>query len=232
MSAATANGGVRYKMKNRRQTLLKRLFLLAVVLCPLLLPVNAVHAALVTYSFTGDVDTVNPLLSSTFNTGQNMSGSITVNTSDTNVNPLFGNYAVTNFSLNIGGYTATIGSSGQVEVRNGLPGLDRFNVTENAPNGSTVNFLAPRLFEIQLRGPASVFNSDALPTTVPSISSFSNSNQWRLVFGPGNGISVRGDMASLTAVPLPAAVILFGAGLVALVGLGAGGLRNLRRFQA
>jgi len=33
-------------------------------------------------------------------------------------------------------------------------------------------------------------------------------------------------------VPLPAVAILFGAGLIALVGLGAGGLRNLRRTQA
>ena len=39
-------------------------------------------------------------------------------------------------------------------------------------------------------------------------------------------------MTSLTAVPLPAGVVLFGVGLVALIGLGAGGLRNLRLPQA
>ncbi len=53
-------------------------------------------------------------------------------------------------------------------------------------------------------------------------------NQWRLDFG-GAGNYVVGSLAHLTAVPLPAAVILFGAGLISLVGLGAGGLRNLRR---
>jgi hypothetical protein len=161
-----------------------------------------------------------------------MLGLMTVNTSDTNGLTTIGNYAITPFSLNIGGYTATMGTSGQVEIRNG-PGLDEFNVTVNAPNGLNVNFLAPSIFEIQLRGPASVFSSDALPTTPPSVSAFSNFNQWRLVFGgPGLGIAVSGLVTNLTVVPLPTAVILFGAGLISLVGLGAGGLRNLRGPQA
>jgi hypothetical protein len=36
----------------------------------------------------------------------------------------------------------------------------------------------------------------------------------------------------LIATPLPASAILFGVGLIALVGLGAGGLRNLREPRA
>lgn len=174
-----------------------------------------------------------------------MSGSMTVDNGDTNIpNTSIGIYPIipiiTNFSLNIGGYTATMGTSGQVEIRNGLPGLDRFNVTVNAPDGDTVNFLGPRIFDIQLRAPGgpggigSVFNSDALPTLLPaSISSFSNFNRWRLIFGPeGNGKLVRGELTSLTAVPLPAAAILFGAGLVALVGLGAGSWRQKKNSLA
>jgi hypothetical protein len=194
--------------------------------------VTPATAAIIQYSFTGTVDTVNPQLSSKFNTSQLMSGLVTVNTSDTNGLTTIGNYAITPFSLNIGGYTATMGTSGQVEIRNGLPGLDGFNVTVNAPNGLNVNFLAPRIFEIQLRGPASIFSNDALPTTPPSVSAFSNFNQWRLVFGPGLGRAVSGIVTNLTVVPLPTAVILFGAGLISLVGLGAGGLRNLRWPQA
>jgi hypothetical protein len=195
--------------------------------------VTPATAAIIQYSFTGTVDKVNSQLSSTFNTSQLMSGLMTVNTSDTNVlTTTIGNYAITPFSLNIGGYTATMGTSGQVEIRNGLPGLDGFNVTVNAPNGLNVNFLGPSIFEIQLRGPASVFSNDALPTTPPSVSAFSNFNQWRLVFGPGLGRAVSGIVTNLTVVPLPTAVILFGAGLISLVGLGAGGLRNLRGPQA
>ena len=164
-----------------------------------------------------------------------MSGTMTVNTADTFspiTNTTFGKYTITNFSLNIGGYTATMGTSGQVEIKNGLPGLDGFKMTVNAPSGLNVNFLAPRLFDFELRGPNTQFGTDALPTTVPTIASFTNFNRWRLVFGPGNGHVVRGDMSSLTVVPLPAAVILFGAGLVALVGLGAGSWRQKKNTIA
>ena len=218
-------------MNHMRQLFLKLGFTASMLLWASI-AVTPATAAIIQYSFTGTVDTVNSQLSSKFNTSQLMSGLMTVNTSDTNVLTSIGNYAITPFSLNIGGYTATMGTSGQVEIRNGLPGLDGFNVTVNAPNGLNVNFLAPSIFDIQLRGPASIFNSDALPTTPPSVSAFSNFNQWRLVFGPGVGRAVSGLVTNITVVPLPTAVILFGAGLISLVGLGAGGLRNLRGPQA
>ncbi|WHZ30304.1 MAG: hypothetical protein OJF51_005107 [Nitrospira sp.] len=196
-------------------------------------------AALITYNFTGDVTGVRSQLSSQFNTSQTLSGSVTLNTQpDTNPNANNGSYSIQGFQIMIGGYTAQMGTStsGVVDIRNGSgggAGADRFNVTVNSPDGNNVNFLGPRLFDIQLRGPSNIFTSDALPSSVPSVSSFTNRNEFRLVFGPeGAGRAVTGFLTSLTAVPLPAAVILFGAGLVALIGLGAGGLRNLRAPQA
>lgn len=224
-------------MKNRRRSSFKRLFLLAVALCSLLLSGNTVQAALVTYSFTGNVGNVAPVLSGTFNNTQSMSGSITVNMLDNNLgNNRLGNYTVTNFNLNIGGYNATMGSAaGEVVIRDRVPpaaALDTVSVNVNA-DGPMVNFLGLRLFDVDLRGPSNTFSGDALPMTPPSISSFTNFNRFRLVFGPvGMQRVVSGTLANIAAVPLPAAVILFGAGLVALVGLGAGGLRNLRKFQA
>jgi hypothetical protein len=152
-----------------------------------------------------------------------MSGFVKVDSSI----PGSGNYAITDFEVHIGSYTAIMGTSGLVQIIDGPPGLDRVRGTVNAPNGPIVNFLAPRLFDVQLRGPANTFTGDTLPTTAPSISAFTNFNRWRLIFGPeGNGKVVRGTITSLTAVPLPAAVVLFGAGLVALAGLGAGNWRQ------
>ncbi len=187
-------------------------------------------AALITYNFTGNVGHVQSQLTSSFSTNSSptaMSGFVTINATDTNaLNTKVGNYTVTDFKVTIGSYTATMGTSGLVQIIDGPPGRDRVIGTINAPNGSNVNFLAPRLFDVQLRGPANTFTGDTLPTTAPSISAFTNFNRWRLVFGPGEGKVVRGTLTSLTAVPLPAAVVLFGAGLVALAGLGAGSRRQ------
>jgi hypothetical protein len=215
-----------------KQVSIKGLFLPAIVLCSLLFSGNAAHAALVTYSFTGEVDKVQKLLNPPFSVNLSpsaMSGFMTVNTSDldTSIPARFGEYTITNFSLNIEGQTYGLGTFNQVEIRDGLPGQDQFNVTVSSPNGPFVGSRFPSTFDIQLHGPASIFGSDTLPTTSPSISSFTNQNLWRLVFGPG-GKAVSGVVTAMTVVPLPAAVILFGAGLISLVGLGAGGLRNLR----
>ena len=216
-------------MQMKKKSAIKGLFLPVIALCSILLSGNAAHAALVTYSFTGIVDEVHPQLESTFSEGQSLSGSISVNMVDTNVNSRVGHYAVTNFSLNVGGYIATMGPSGQVQIQDKLTGFDRMDGPVSNPNGQIVDGLPLRQFDIGLRGPANIFNSDALPMSPPSLSSFDKLNQFRLFFGEGLGRTVSGTLTSLTAVPLPAAVILFGAGLVALVGLGAGGLRNLRR---
>lgn len=200
-------------------------------------------AATITYNFTGDVTGVHTQLSSQFNTSQGMSGSMTVLTSpDTNGSSTQGSYAIQTFTVNIGTYTATMGTSGVVDIQNrisgGGSGADRFQATVEAPNGPGVNFLLPSLFGINLRGGNSVFSNNLSPLDKlpgpsdlpPTLASFST-NQWRLAFGPGNGRAVSGVLTSLTAVPLPAAMVLFGVGLVALIGLGAGGLRNLRASQ-
>ena len=193
-------------------------------------------AVTVYYSFAGTVNQVSPELSSTFSTNPNpkaMSGLLTVNSTDTNTaSAIIGRYTITNFSLNIEGYTATMGTSGTVQIRNGPPGTDQFNVTVNAPNGSIVNLLGPGIFQIPLVGPNSVFTNDALPLSSPNIASFTNQNLWRLTFGAGNTITVSGVMTAMTVVPLPHTVILFGTALVALVGLGAGNWKKRKALRA
>jgi hypothetical protein len=224
-------------MMNRLAYPLRSLGLAAgLLLCGGLVAPPAMAAA-ITYNFLGTVDQFGNQVSPPFTSPSSMSGSITVNTTDTNSNANNGSYSIQSFSVTMGGYTATMGSSGVVDIRNGTgggTGADRFTVTVNSPTGSNVNSLVPRLFEIQLRGPSNLFTNDALPNPVPSVSSFADRNEFRLQFGPGNANSraVSGALTSLTAVPLPTAVILFGVGLVALVGLGAGGRRNLGVPQA
>ncbi len=197
------------------------------------------------YKFSGEVDRIGNLLSPPplpFNTSSDIEGSMTVNTADNNPgNATRGSYVIESFTVTIGGvggYTASFGPStnNTVVIRN-LTGGDRFVTNVNDLSGPNVGSgLAPDFFGINLRGPNTLFSNDALPDAAAlpaSINAFDQEHTWRLVFGSGgNRRTVSGDLTSLTAVPLPPAVILFGVGLVALIGLGAGGLRNLRLPQA
>ncbi len=197
-------------------------------------------AATITYHFSGDVDHVGRQLQSStqpFTTSSMMSGVMTVNTQDTTTpNNNRGTYSIQSFAVTVGGYTATFGpsTSNLVEIRN-VSGGDRFYVDAVDLNGNLVNTFLPNLFDIRLGGPNTIFNNDHLPGSLPpSIDAFTNETTWRLTFSPGGGVprTVSGDLSSITVVPLPAAVVLFGVGLVALIGLGAGGLRNIRLPQA
>ena len=215
--------------------------------------VTPATASIITYSFNGPVTSVQnklnpPFFVDTTNTTA-MFGSMTVNGDvdhDSNANHRFGVYTITAFNVNIEGKDYGLGSDNLVVIRNGLPGQDRFIVSVSSPTGPNVvpptgPVLHPNLFEIILHAPGgpggigTAFNSDALPASMPpSINSvFNLKNQWRLVFEPG-GKQLKGFISSVTAsvVPLPAAVILFGAGLVALVGLGAGSWRKMKNSLA
>lgn len=207
-------------------------------------------AATITYNFTGTVNFVgNNLKPNAFfhkapplDPTSTMTGTMTVNTSDGTSGGLLGTYTIQAFDLHVGTYNATFNhNDGQtVTIRNGTgngAGVDRFLVSAGV-DGSTVtsDSRTPRLFTINLRGENDIFTGpqgDALPNPAPSVSSFLTKT-FRLQFGNGNGDgrAVTGSLTSLTAVPLPAGVVLFGVGLVALIGLGAGGLRNLRLPQA
>ena len=80
--------------------------------------------------------------------------------------------------------------------------------------------------------PNGPFNSTNLPVTPPGLNWVGNSAApeatLRVIFSGGEGsvIDVRINDIHLVATPLPPAVILFGAGLVSLIGLGA---RNWRQ---
>jgi hypothetical protein len=195
-------------------------------------------AALVTFNFTGTVSNVGNKLNTnpaTFSTGQAVSGSYTFNSAT--VDSVGGahtglyNNTISNLVVHIGSYTATLGGgSNFIEVDN-KANFDRY--TLQAPvTGSLVNGRSPSFFEIKLNDTShTAFSNDHLPTSPPSLGSFTTET-FRLVFTGQGAATVSGVLTSLTAVPLPAAVILFGAGLVALVGLGAGSWRQKKHSLA
>ncbi|BCA53550.1 hypothetical protein W02_06900 [Nitrospira sp. KM1] len=217
-----------------KQGPLKRILLPAITLCVLLLQSPA-HAALVSYSFTGSVGQVNGALLPTINPTSSVSGTFQFD----NTLATGGNYpgVVTNMTLSVGGYTSsyapganTVSVLKGIDLGGGMLG-DRWRLV-TAATGAAVNGYTPSSFDLNLDREGSLFANTNLQNP-PSLSSLTGT-RWRLVFENAQGdlVRVQGSLNKLTAVPLPAAVILFGAGLISLVGLGAGGLRNLQRTQA
>jgi len=221
-------------MEIMKKSSTKRFFLPAIALCSLLLSGNVAQAALVTFSFTGNVSNVNgPLVSSAVNMTSGVSGSFQYNNSAGVVTNM--TLAITD-PMPLSSYTSSFTpGANAVTVANNVD-LDGVNGARwqlvTAATGLPLNGYIPFRFDLQLDKEGGVFTNTDLQNP-PSLSSLTGT-RWRLIFenAGGNLVRVQGALNSLTAVPLPAAVILFGAGLISLVGLGAGGLRNLRRPQA
>jgi hypothetical protein len=221
-------------MQIMKQLSSKGLFLPALALCSLIVSGNAAHAALVTYSFTGSVGNVSGALKSTLPLTSSMSGTFTFDS--TTLPSGTGRYlgAVQNLSLAIGTYVFkldNLGSTNVIRITDD-PSGDLWRLRTSMV-GPSVGEFTPEHFRLnRADDDGGAINGTAL-NNPPSLGDLT-STHWRLVFEniDGRTVRVQGVLNSLTAMPLPAAVILFGAGLISLVGLGAGGLRNLRWPQA
>ena len=206
------------------------------------LTANQAMATLVTFNFTGAVTSVGSQLSGgPFSVTQPVTGSYTFeSTTPVSVSGTTGTYSgaltgsPTYLNVTIGTYVASLAAGdNNIQVKNtaGMSG-DAYKV-EGLFSGLPVGTHDARNFELALKDPSgNPFNSVALPTTPPSLNSFAD-RTLRLVFeNGGNSRTVIVALGPLTAVPLPPAVILFGAGLIALVGLGAGSWRQRKNSFA
>jgi len=224
-------------MQTLKSSSIKGMFLPAITLCSLLVTGNAAQAALVNYSFTGSVSNISGALrSSTMNLTSSVTGSFQFdNATPGSSNLHVGNYAgaVTGMNLSIGGYaTSLTPGANTISLFNNVGFGDRWKLVTEATGGAIRGY-TPISFDLQLDDDAGEAFHNTRLQNPPSLSTLS-STRWRVIFenADGNLVTVRGVVNRLTAVPLPAAVLLFGAGLISLVGLGAGGLRNLRGTQA
>lgn len=195
------------------------------------LPSAPVSAALMQFSFQGDIDTVTGQLKPPLTTAQKLSGFFTIEstTVGSSTGPHSTRYSdiFKSLTLSLGPLvgpatmTASLGSGANSldETING----SHTNYFASGPlTGTSVNGRSPIRFE---------FDGDA--GSPPSIGNIlSNNHSWRIIFSGNGNQMVAGRFTALAAVPLPAAVVLFGAGLVALAGLGAGSWRQRRNSIA
>jgi hypothetical protein len=221
-------------MQMIKRWLSKGFMLPAAAVCSLLIPYTAAQAALVQYSFTGTVGGANGALRSELPVGSAMSG--TFSFENTTPSTGTGRYvgALQSFSLDIGSYSVNFDPSGDLNLIRitDNPSGDLWRLRTSVA-GDGVGQYSPTEFRLDLEDEDGLAITGTGLQNPPSLGDLT-STQWRLVFEDAGGrmVRVQGVLSSLTAVPLPAAVLLFGAGLISLVGLGAGGLRNLRGSKA
>jgi hypothetical protein len=221
-------------MQTMTQRFRRGFILPAVAVCSLLVPFAAAEAALVQYSFTGTVGGANGVLRSELPVGSAMTGVFSFENATPSTGT--GRYveAVQSFSLNIGSYSVRLDPSGDVNLLRitDNPSGDLWRLRTSVM-GDGIGQYAPTEFRLDLEDEDGLAITETSLQDPPSLGNLT-STQWRLVFEDAGGrmVRVQGVLNTLTAVPLPAAVLLFGAGLISLVGLGAGGLRNLRGSKA
>lgn len=195
--------------------------------------VPTAQAALITYTFQGAVSDVSDPLFPTFNTGQTLSGSFTFNSLANQFGPGAYPNVLTDLQINLGSAQGSLTTGTNLIRIINTPGTgpDFFRLRGSVNMQTPLGNFASSVFRIDLRDPTgTAFNSVSLPSSGQlSLSSFA-SNKWQLILAGGRVIS--GSLTSLQAVPLPSTVILFGAGLIALVAFGSGGLRNIRKLSA
>jgi hypothetical protein len=228
--------------KIKRKSVMKTVGLGAGLLCALLMAPDRGHTAQIPFSFSGSVGNVfggvftpQGFGADGFTTSLPLSAGVTLNSNstDTMASSTIGRYnnAVSDFSVSVGTYFASFAPGNSfISVTNNAAGggSDIYTLRVNGLLGSAVNGFTPTSFLLELTDPSgTAFSSDALPGP-PSLSSFASS-QFRLIFGTAS-TRVQGALTSL--VPLPAAVWLFGAGLIALVGLGSRGLTSRKGSEA
>jgi hypothetical protein len=199
----------------------------------------------ITFTFTGTVTEVGYEMGEhfggPFRVGKAVTGSYTFNPDTLNSGSgYYGEYkgALNGPSTNLhvvietstGAYVASLGSGyNKIEVKNPYNFSGESYEVEGKFSGAPVTGHNPKSFELELEHPTSnQFDNVSLPLTPPTLSAFYE-RKLRLVWEHGQSPDrhrVIVTLETLTTVPLPPAVVLFGAGLVALIGLGA---RNWQR---
>ncbi|MBK8274811.1 MAG: hypothetical protein IPK92_03000 [Nitrospira sp.] len=207
----------------------------AAAICVLSIPVTGAQAALMTYSFAGNLD-------------GDTTGSFQINGLFKYDSSTVGSGGVYNGTVKDYSFKMTfMGSSGPelLYTSSFSTGANAVTITKNIPLGSEVgdrwelvtaasgdslsDGSTPFSFGLRLNQIGGGLNLNVQDP--PGLGGLNGgSARWRLLFEDADGVpgAYVGNISSLTAVPLPTAVLLFGAGLFSLVGLGAGGLRNLR----
>jgi hypothetical protein len=185
------------------------------------------QASLVTFRFAGElIDPLPSQLNPPLGPGTPFSGTYSFESTTPDQNPSdpsFGSYVISAYSITLLSRTYAYPIAGDVGTISVGRGNSFYQVTTlpEILSGPEINGLVLGSAEIFGEG---LFTSDALPLTPPSLSGFlfPSPRVSMIFYGPmePTGIGIVGTLSSLTVVPLPGALLLFGSGLLGLTGLG------------
>jgi hypothetical protein len=206
-------------MRSRLRTI--RQFLLSLLMAAIFLLWNCIvtsdaRADLITFGFTANVVSVNDRLSSTFNTSQTLSGSLTYEPSTPDLmplDPINGRYegAIKALTFTVGQYTGTFSGRDVIFVSSA-----HFILQGSSFSGENVAGTRPADFKLGLFKD-NAFPTDALPLVLPSdlreqgILQFFDSTAFPPVF------TVAANITSVTMIPEPASLLLISSGLLGLI---------------
>lgn len=215
------------RTKNRQ---VSRWLTVGVSCLALCLSINGMaQAALITFNFEGTMfNTIPSQLNPPILSNTPFSGFYTFESTAPDQfpnNPSYGRYALSDYSITLLGRTYSMITPGMGVIDVG--GGNSYFVTpfpRSLSGPDPINGLT--LQSSQFSG-SGIFSSDALPLMPPSLSGPSGSRPGiSMSFFPatGNPIGTGGTLTSLTLapVPLPGALLLFGSGLLGLMGIGVG----------
>lgn len=200
------------------------------VLClALCLSVSGVaQAALITFNFEGRMNnTISSQLNPPIAPNTPFSGSYTFESTAPDQLPSipsYGRYALNDYSITLLGrtFSMTAPGGGLIEV---IGGSSYFVTTYPQSLGSPVSIDGVLLKSSRFSG-SGIFTSDALPLMPPSLSGpFGHRPGIGMdFFVAGVVVGAEGELTSLTLapVPLPGALLLFGSGLLGLMGISVG----------
>ena len=151
-----------------------------------------------------------------------------------------GTYALRSLSFTILGNTYSAlgqaldqsGNQVLIDMPSSLDDLYSVGTNANDLSGPLINGLQPGPFFMGITGPH-LFTDDSLPLTPPSLGNLTSNRVFFSFFDPSidSGGQVQGRLTSLTLapVPLPGTLLLFGSGLIGLIGIKA--RRRFRRSE-
>ncbi len=185
--------------------------------------ISSAQAASVTWVAVGTVDRVDSALAATFSLGDQFRLEYTFETTtpdNLGGDPLRGRYAaISAATVNVAGYTATA-TAGNILVFNDFGGpLDIYQVNPVGWSGADVGGLSLGFPSIELRdSTGTAFANDSLPLSTDLLADFSNRSM-SIDFVPNSNndpvsfIVASVDSLTVSAIPVPAGIWLFGSAL-------------------